>query len=49
VKELVTDSDNFAVEFPKDASPEMKSLIFGAAFLIDYMYFEKKGSKSNSN
>ncbi|MCB0359182.1 MAG: hypothetical protein KDD44_06090 [Bdellovibrionales bacterium] len=40
VKEALTSADNFAIEFPHDASPEDRAILFGAVFLIDFAYFE---------
>ena len=42
VKEAVTAADNFAVEFPPDSAPEVKAVLLGAVFLIDFVHFEKK-------
>lgn len=44
LREAVTDMDNFTVSFPMDLDVRAKATLLGAAFLIDYMYFEKKGS-----
>lgn len=43
MKEFFSDADNFNVEFPRDASPELKATLMGALFLIDYLYFESSG------
>jgi hypothetical protein len=48
IKEFYTDSDNFGVKFPDQASSDVKSLLFGATFLIDFMYFEGQ-NKNNKN
>ena len=40
-KELFTKADNFVLKFPLDATIEHKILLLGAAFLIDFNYFEK--------
>ncbi|KAG7163846.1 phospholipid scramblase 1-like [Homarus americanus] len=39
--EAFTDADNFGLTFPMDLEVRFKALIIGAAFLIDFMYFEK--------
>lgn len=39
--ELFTDADNFSVTFPVDMDVSAKAIVFGAAFLIDFMYFEQ--------
>jgi hypothetical protein len=52
IKEFYTDSDNFGVKFPDQVSSDVKSLLFGATFLIDFMYFEgqnKNKNKRNNN
>ncbi|XP_055970157.1 phospholipid scramblase 4 [Sorex fumeus] len=35
------DADHFEVDFPLSLDVKMKALIFGACFLIDFMYFER--------
>jgi uncharacterized protein YxjI len=40
-KEMFTDTDNFGIEFPDDAGPELRSLLLGAVFLIDFCHFEE--------
>lgn len=45
-KELYTDADNFGVEFPANATPTQKAILFGATFLIDFMYFEDNQKKN---
>eukprot|EP01080_Neovahlkampfia_damariscottae_P010398 gene10398-2927_t len=47
IKEFYTDSDNFGVKFPREVSSDTKALLFGATFLIDFMYFE--GQNKNKN
>lgn len=43
MKELVLNAtENFGVEFPVNATPQEKAILFGATFLIDFMYFEHK-------
>ncbi|KAL9656663.1 hypothetical protein ABK040_002934 [Willaertia magna] len=48
VKELFTDADNFGVEFPVNATPMEKAILFGATFLIDFLYFEDNGNNNNN-
>jgi hypothetical protein len=43
IKEIVSDANNYEVNFPDDASPEEKLIIIGAVIRTDYLYFEKKG------
>ncbi|XP_072543100.1 phospholipid scramblase 1-like [Salminus brasiliensis] len=38
--EMLTDADNFGVQFPMDLDVKIKAVILGACFLIDFMYFE---------
>jgi len=39
-KEVLSDADNFGVEFPNDLKLEVKACLLGAVFLIDFMYYE---------
>jgi uncharacterized protein YxjI len=40
-KEMFTDADNFGIKFPDNISIKEKSILLGALFLIDIIYFEK--------
>ncbi|ESP00896.1 hypothetical protein LOTGIDRAFT_200611 [Lottia gigantea] len=40
-KEMFTDADNFGMSFPLDLDVKIKSVMLGAVFLIDFMFFEK--------
>lgn len=40
IKEMMTDADNFSIEFPADLSINAKSTLVAALFLIDFMFFE---------
>jgi uncharacterized protein YxjI len=42
LKEGFTDTDNFAAVLPPQMTPEQKSVLLGAVFLIDFVYFENK-------
>ncbi len=42
LKEGFTDADNFGVTFAAEWGVEVKALILGAVFLIDFVHFEKK-------
>jgi len=44
LKEAFTDMDNFGITFPMDLDVRCKATLIGAAFLIDYMFFEKKAN-----
>ncbi|XP_062904903.1 phospholipid scramblase 2-like isoform X2 [Mobula hypostoma] len=41
LKEALTDTDNFGVQFPMDLDVKMKATLLGACFLIDFMFFER--------
>ncbi|CAI5778987.1 Hypothetical predicted protein [Podarcis lilfordi] len=43
VKELFTDTDNFGIQFPLDLDVKIKAVMLGAAFLVDFMFFEAGG------
>ncbi|XP_063058566.1 phospholipid scramblase 1 [Engraulis encrasicolus] len=43
VKEMLTDTDNFGIQFPIDLDVRVKAVLLGACFLIDFMFFEKTG------
>jgi len=49
LKEAFTDSDNFGITFPMDLDVRCKATLIGAAFLIDYMFFEKKANEETDN
>ena len=46
LKEAVTDADNFGINFPKGIDLGKKAILLGAVFLIDFVHFENKGSRS---
>ncbi|KAL7527508.1 hypothetical protein ACHAWF_002204 [Thalassiosira exigua] len=41
--EIVSDSDVFAIEFERNLDIRRKATLFGALYLIDYMFFENEG------
>ncbi|XP_078011760.1 phospholipid scramblase 3 isoform X4 [Phascolarctos cinereus] len=43
VPEALTDADQFGLQFPLDLDVRLKAVLLGAAFLIDYVFFEKPG------
>ncbi|XP_076363257.1 phospholipid scramblase 1-like [Tachypleus tridentatus] len=47
VKEAFTDTDNFGITFPIDLDVNIKAILLGACFLIDFMFFEKSGNQEN--
>lgn len=42
IKEAISISDNFTIDFPMDLSVKAKASLLGALFLIDFMFFQKK-------
>ncbi|XP_014400096.1 PREDICTED: phospholipid scramblase 4 isoform X2 [Myotis brandtii] len=40
-------ADHFDIHFPLDLDVKMKAMIFGACFLIDFMYFERSPQHSS--
>lgn len=49
LKEAFTDADNFGISFPMDLDCNIKAVLLGAAFLIDFMFFEKQGNQENDS
>ncbi|PAA91272.1 hypothetical protein BOX15_Mlig009235g1 [Macrostomum lignano] len=43
LQEYFTDADNFGITFPRDLDVKVKTVILGACFLIDFMFFERQG------
>jgi len=41
--ELASDADVFAIDFKRDLDVRKKATMFGALYLIDYMFFENEG------
>ncbi|XP_066203357.1 phospholipid scramblase 4 [Saccopteryx leptura] len=41
VMSAMGDADHFDIRFPLDLDVKMKAMIFGACFLLDFMYFER--------
>lgn len=41
---LFSRADNLSVSFPQSASAELRAVLLSAAFLLDYMIFEKPQS-----
>uniref|UniRef100_A0A2K6GHZ3 Phospholipid scramblase n=1 Tax=Propithecus coquereli TaxID=379532 RepID=A0A2K6GHZ3_PROCO len=44
----MADADHFDIHFPLDLDVKMKGMIFGACFLIDFMYFERSPPQRSS-
>ncbi len=47
LKEVISDADHFGIEFPPETTPELRSVLLGAVFLIDFCHFENNNKKSN--
>ncbi|KAJ9599505.1 hypothetical protein L9F63_010037, partial [Diploptera punctata] len=47
-RELFTDADIFGIEFPLDLDVNMKAVLLGACFLIDFMYFEDNADRNRT-
>ncbi|KAK9971550.1 hypothetical protein ABG768_024912 [Culter alburnus] len=43
IKKCFTDATNFCIQFPLDMDVKMKTVLMGACFLIDIMFFDKGG------
>lgn len=43
---VLTDADNFEINFPKGASAFDKMMIIGTTLMIDYSYFEDTGNEN---
>ncbi|KAM5215236.1 phospholipid scramblase 3 isoform 3-T4 [Hipposideros larvatus] len=48
LREALTDADDFGLQFPMDLDVKVKAVLLGATFLIDYMFFEKRGGAGPS-
>ncbi|XP_053528646.1 phospholipid scramblase 3 isoform X1 [Artibeus jamaicensis] len=48
LQEALTDADDFGLQFPLDLDVKVKAVLLGATFLIDYMFFEKRGGTGPS-
>eukprot|EP00742_Colponemidia_sp_Colp-10_P005137 GILJ01005486.1.p1 GENE.GILJ01005486.1~~GILJ01005486.1.p1 ORF type:complete len:341 (+),score=21.75 GILJ01005486.1:3-1025(+) len=48
VKEALTDSDNFSLEFPSDANPDHRALLLSTLLFIDYRHFEESARRNNN-
>lgn len=47
VREMFTNADTFGMAFPLDLAVKAKATLFGALFLIDFMFFEDKNKNNN--
>ncbi|XP_059820663.1 phospholipid scramblase 2-like isoform X1 [Hypanus sabinus] len=41
VREYLTDTDNFGIQFPMDLDVKIKAVLLGACIFVDFMYFEQ--------
>lgn len=48
LKEAFTDADNFGITFPMDLDVKAKATMLGAAFLIDFMFFEETQGRDDN-
>uniref|UniRef100_A0A452UK52 Phospholipid scramblase n=1 Tax=Ursus maritimus TaxID=29073 RepID=A0A452UK52_URSMA len=48
LREALTDADDFGLQFPLDLDVRVKAVLLGATFLIDYIFFEKRGGAGPS-
>jgi len=46
LKAMMSDSDNFSINFPVTATKEDKALIMSAVLFLDFRYFEEKPKKT---
>ncbi|XP_032081081.1 phospholipid scramblase 1-like isoform X1 [Thamnophis elegans] len=47
-REVATDASIFQIHFPMDLDINMKAVIMGASFLMDFMFFENAGNRGNN-
>ncbi|XP_032080869.1 phospholipid scramblase 1-like isoform X2 [Thamnophis elegans] len=43
--EAVSDASNFIIQFPMDLEVKTKTLVLGACFLLDFLFFERSGPR----
>ncbi|XP_054160129.1 phospholipid scramblase 2-like [Oppia nitens] len=48
MREYFTNADIYSITFPMDLDVKAKALLVGAAFLIDYMYFERQPQRHHN-
>ncbi|CAL8068616.1 unnamed protein product [Calicophoron daubneyi] len=49
LQEYFTDADNFGICFPMDLDVNIKAVLIGAVFLIDFMFFEDNQANNNND
>ncbi len=49
IKNALTDSDNFGIEFTPEMDWKERSLLLSATLFIDYMMFEEKGNRNQGS
>ena len=45
IKEAISNADDFGVTWPAQWDAGVKSVLLGAVFLIDFIYFESRGQR----
>ncbi|XP_042313804.1 phospholipid scramblase 1-like isoform X2 [Sceloporus undulatus] len=45
-REAATDASIFGINFPMDLDIKTKAIVIGACFLLDFMFFERKGNRN---
>ena len=45
IKETISNADDFGVTWPAQWDNAVKSVLLGAVFLIDFIYFESRGQR----
>ncbi|XP_053167036.1 phospholipid scramblase 2-like isoform X2 [Hemicordylus capensis] len=48
-RETATDASIFGIQFPLDLDIKIKAIVMGAAFLMDYMFFERSANRGSNN
>ncbi|XP_021108452.1 phospholipid scramblase 1 isoform X2 [Heterocephalus glaber] len=49
VREAFTDADNFGIQFPLDLDVKIKTVMLGACFLVDFMFFESTDNQQQKS
>ena len=49
IAQMLTDADNFGIEFPQGAGVEAKAILLGCVSLIDMMFFESTGNSASND
>lgn len=46
---MLSDADNFGVDFPPEMDWKHRTLVLSSMLLIDFMMFEDKGNQQDNN